>query len=378
MIGGRESFPMVLCRGLRSAGVALLAVVSLSSCAKTEKQSEAELRPVRHLTVSSAGGRRLRSFPGTAKAGVESRLSFRVPGTVVSIPVRVGDTVTNGQLIAQLDSTDYELQVEEVRDSLTQAESQSRNAQASFERLRALYGNSNASLEEYDAARAAAESAVAQVRSVEKRLRLAIRQRDYTTLMAPAGGVIAAVNVERNENVAPGQSIVLLTSRRALEVEVDVPEGVISQIERGSAVTVTFDAIARERFEAEVTEVGVAPAQLSSTYLVTVELGRSHPGIRPGMAAEVQFSFELDEPGGALWVPPEAVGEDRDGRFVYAVERTGDERGAVHRRDVEVGRISSDGLEILSGLSEGDLVVTAGVSRLTDGEEVLLTSPAAE
>jgi len=94
------------------------------------------------------------------------------------------------------------------------------------------------------------------------------------------------------------------------------------------------------------------------------------------MAAEVEFLVGTEESEGRTWVPPEAVAEDRDGRFVYVIESIGDERARVHRRRVEVGDISSEGLGIVAGLKEGDLVVTAGVSRLEDGEEIWL--PASE
>ncbi len=230
----------------------------------------------------------------------------------------------------------------------------------------------HASKGELEAARAVKDSADAQVRAMEKKHELARRQAEYTRLTALADGIVAAVNVEVDENVAAGQPAVVLTSLRALEVEVDVPEGVISQIERGSAVAVEFDAIPGQRFAAEVTEVGVTPGPLTSTYPVVVRLVRSHAEIRPGMAAEVEFSLGAEEESGPLRVPPEAVAEDREGRFVYVVERTDGERGRVHRRQVEVGDIGSTGIEVLAGLDEGDLVVTAGVSRLEDGEEVAL------
>jgi RND family efflux transporter MFP subunit len=359
------------CR-LLAAGLAILAIASLSSCGKPEPDPAEELRPVRYVVISSVGRPQLRSFPGAATASVESRLSFRVAGTVLSIPVAIGDAVSAGQLIAQLDARDYELKVEEVRAALAQAEAQARNARASFERVRALYENDNASLQEYDAARALSESATAQVRSVEKKLELAALQLDYTRLIAPAAGAIAAVNVDVNENVVPGQVIVLLTSREATEVDVDVPEGVIAEIERGSRAAVRFDAIPGQEFAARVSEVGVAPAEFATTYRVTVALDDLDPAIRPGMAAEVEFSLGGREAGGRLWVPPESVTEDREGRFVYTVEATGGARGVVRRRAVTVGEISSAGIEILSGLTDGNMIVTAGIGQLEDGDEVSL------
>jgi multidrug efflux system membrane fusion protein len=376
MVRNRPSPGQGPCRRGYTICLVLLAATSLSSCSRTSIKEDVPPTPrsVRFTRVAPSPDRRVRTFSGLAKAMVESQLSFRVAGSVLRVPASVGDTVRRGQLIAELDPNDFQLQVEDARAAVAQAQAQERNARATFGRVRALYESKNASLEEYDAARAAAESAAAQVRSVEKRLELARSQLSYTRLLAPSDAAIAAVNVQVNENVAPGQSVVLVTSRSALQVEVDIPEGAISEIRRGDPVSVVFSSVPGERFAAEVDEVGVAPAEFSTTYPVTVQLTQSHAAVRPGMAAEVEFLLGAEKNEGRTRVPPEAVAEDREGRFVYVIESTGGDRARVHRRRVEVGEIGAEGIAILSGLAEGDLIVTAGISRLKDGEEVLLLS----
>jgi RND family efflux transporter MFP subunit len=164
----------------------------------------------------------------------------------------------------------------------------------------------------------------------------------------------------------------MLTTVGRSEVQVAVPEALISQIRTGSEVTVTFDAIPGETYPATVTEVGVASTGFATTFPVTVRLDREAAEIRPGMAAEVSFTFETLEPADRIVVPPVAVGEDRQGRFVFTVEPTTEGRGVAHRVPVTVGELTSAGLEILSGLQEGDLVITAGVSRIVDGQQVKL------
>jgi RND family efflux transporter MFP subunit len=305
-----------------------------------------------------------------ARAGIESDLSFKVQGTIQKLSVKVGDRVSLGQLIAQLDPVDYELQVEEARAALGQAVAQARNAAADLERVRALFENNNASRDDLDAARAAADSARAQVRATEKRLELSQRQVSYTSLAASMAGAIAEVNVEVNENVRAGQSIVRLTSGLEPEVEVAIPEVLITQIEEGDSVRVNFDAIADAAFPAVVTEVGVASTEFATTFPVLVRLRQANPDVRPGMVAEVEFVFETTRSGPLFLVPPSAVGEDEEGRFVYLLKATHDERGLVHRQPVTIGQLTAEGLEVLRGLSEGDRVVTAGVSKIEDGQEV--------
>jgi multidrug efflux pump subunit AcrA (membrane-fusion protein) len=100
---------------------------------------------------------------------------------------------------------------------------------------------------------------------------------------------------------------------------------------------------------------------------VTVRLTEGQDEARAGMAADVTFKFDVDPNAPRYTLPAYAVGEDREGRFVFKLEKTEDGLGVVNRSPVVVGELLSDGLEIVSGIDTGDLVVTAGVSRIYDG-----------
>jgi RND family efflux transporter MFP subunit len=358
-----------------------LAILS-AACGGQETTSEPELRPVRTEVVALSGAERLRTFSGTFRAGMESRLSFRVPGRVQRLAVSVGQTVSPGYVIAQLDSRDYELQVQEAQASLTRALASRRNASAERDRVRELFENDNASLSQWDQARAVAESAAAQVESHEKRLELAQLQLDYTRLSAPVAGAIATVDVEVNENVQAGQPIVTLSSSALTEVVVDLPGSVITAIREGAGAVVECDALPDEDFKAFVTEVGVA-ASGATTFPVTVQLASRDDRVRPGMAAEV--TFRLASPDmllNRIFVPAVAVGEDRDGRFVFLAEPEEQGKAIVRRRPVTVGDLTTDGehdlIEVIDGLAEGDIIITAGVRRLEDGRVVRLPESPAE
>ncbi|MBD3403449.1 efflux RND transporter periplasmic adaptor subunit [candidate division GN15 bacterium] len=353
-------------------GLVLLAGAVSLRCGSEEQAPEEVLRPVRYQPVYTTGGSRVRIFTGVAQASVESRLSFKVAGTVERVAVKVGDQVQADELVAALDPQDFRLQVQEAEAALEKARAEARNAAANYERVRQLYENMNASRSDLDAARAADESAKAQVEAAQNRLQLAQRQLDYTRLEAPIGGSIASVSIDVNENVAAGQAVALLTSGDRLEVEVAVPEILISQIREGQRVDVTFDALPGQTFPARVTEVGVAATGTVTTFPVTVLLEQAYDGLRPGMAAEVAFSFQTADGRERMLVPPFAVGEDREGRFVFTVERTGQAEGVVHRQPVQIGELTDQGLEILDGLSDGDLLVTAGVTKIDDGQRVKL------
>ena len=348
----------------------LLLPLFLLACGSEPAPQQELIRPIRYQKVKPGSSQLKRTFSGMARAGVESRLSFRVPGAVEKVAVQVGDQVKKGQLIARLDPTDYRLQVQEAQAALANARAQARNAEANYQRVRGLYENRNASRNDLDAARAANESAEAQVRASNTRLELARSQMRYTRLTAPSAGAIASVPIEVNENVAAGQMVALLTSGKLTEVSCTVPESLISQIKQDTPVRVVFDALPERTFAAKVTEVGVAATGQGTTFPVTVRLEQNSGQIRPGMAAAIIFFLPKTGDSTSVLVAPEAVGEDQKGRFAFVVEPGKDGLGIIHRRAVTVGELTSEGLEVLSGLQDSDLVVTAGISRIHEGQQV--------
>lgn len=355
-------------RAMLLLGLATLVVAT--ACKGDEPIVEPELRPVRTVVVEARSATIPSVLAGVARAGIESNLSFRVSGTVTELPALVGRRVSRGQVLARLDPVDYELAVEEAKAALAQSEAALRQAIADYGRIRALYENNNASKSDFDAGRAGFESAGAQVEASEKRLAQSEQQLAYTTLRAPVTGAVAAVDVEINETVSGGQTVVSITSGETPEIEVAVSEITIPYIEAGMNATVGFDALPGKTLGGTVTEVGVATREGSSTYPVTVRLDETSTRIRSGMAAEVTFEIGSGDGSIRLALPPVAVGEDRDGRFVFLVEERGDGLGVVQRRTVTVGDLAPDGIEIVDGIAIGDVVVTAGVRRLIDGMEV--------
>lgn len=351
------------------------AVLSLVvvSCAGKDDRDTRIIRPVKYQRAVVSGEARVRAFSGTAQADLESKLSFRVAGTISRIPVKVGDHVHKGQLLAELDEKDYRLKVQEAEAGLDRALAAFRNADAVYSRIQALYASQHVSRNDLDGARAASESSASSVRAAEKRLEMARSQMGYTRLVAPVDGAVAAVVPQENENIAPGYPVVILTSGARPEVRIAIPENLIGRIQKGDKVTVSFPAVTGQTFPGTVTEVGVAVTGPFTTYPVIVRLAGTDPGIRSGMAAVVSFRFmgERGTPDGVR-VPPQAVGEDMKGNFVYVVEPSGADQGIARRRVVTPGGLGADGLEVVEGLSDGELVVTAGVNHMEDGMKVRL------
>jgi RND family efflux transporter MFP subunit len=351
------------------------ALAATGACGGEPVVDEPLIRPVRTARVQSTGSELVRSFTGSTEASAEIALSFKVPGTVMRLRVRVGDAVKEGQLIAELEPSDYALREGEAQAARALRLAEQRNARAQYDRVRALYENNNASRTELDSARARAESVRSLLAVSSTKLELAAKQLSYTRLEAPVDGLVAEVPGEENENVEAGQVIAVVLASGALpEVGIAIPALLISQVNRGDVVLVSLPSVAGPPLPATVTEVGVSAAAGRTTFPVTAQLHEDHPSIRPGMAAEVEFRFAGDGEG-RLLVPTVSVGEDRKGRFVFVFEAGLDGVGAARRRAVEIGQVSAEGLEILSGLSDGETVITAGVRRIQDGLQVRLLDP---
>ncbi|MDJ0927212.1 MAG: efflux RND transporter periplasmic adaptor subunit [Gammaproteobacteria bacterium] len=346
--------------------------VLLGACQQDAPETETLIRPVRYERVVSSGSAQRREFSGVTKAALEADLSFKVPGNITRIRVNVGDTITSNDPVAELDPTDFEVQLREAEAGLELARAEVRNARAAFDRTRELYENRNASKSDLDNARAMSESAGAQLRAAQQQLEAARLQLSYTRLTAPQACSVAQKYVEPNQNVSAGQPIMKVNCGDCAEISVDVPEVFISRVESGSTATVILSAFPGREFVGNVTEIGVAPNRSSATYPVTVALSDECQDIRSGMAATVSMLLRGPADAAGLYVPLVSVGEDRDGNFVYVLVPGEQGRWIASRRRVEVGPPTPDGILILDGLDENELIATAGVRRLNDGQVVTL------
>ncbi len=355
----------------------LLFVMLAAACQQPPEAVEEIVRPVRYTEVLPAGAVSQRIFSGVTKAALDADLSFKVPGNVRTIEVVVGDRVEAGQLIAQLDPTDYQVLLREAEAGLQRARAELRNAQANFDRTRELYENRNVSKSDLDNSRAGAESANALVAAAQQQLEAARLQLSYARLRSPQACTIAGRYVEPNQNVSAGQPVVRVNCGDCAEVLIDVPAAWIGVIRQGAPATVSVAALGSRRFGATVSEVGVAAERGASAYPVTLAIQDDCADIRAGMAAEVQMTIPVGGPEGIL-IPYIAVGEDRDGNYVFVLEPVDagtaeSQRYVARRRAITIEMIPNvEGIPVLAGLDEGDLIATAGVRRLVDGQVVTL------
>lgn len=341
------------------------------SCTSQEKKSLAP-PPIVHYTRVQRGSEELkRIFAGVTQFGVESKLSFRVPGKIETLNAKVGDEIRLGELIASLDSHDFKLQADEAEATLDRAKAQQRLAIANYHRFRDLYETKSATRTELDAARAESESWDALVDASESKYALSKSKLGYTNLFSPISGTIAEVNIEENEHVSAGQPILRLTSNNHLEVSVPIPEIWIAKVKEGMDVEVTFSTIPEKLFAAVVTEVGVDSLS-KAAFTVIIEVREEVPIMRAGMASEVIFTFPRIHSDPHFFVPSHTIIRDESTPYVFVAVPQEGELAIVEKRAVSLGSFRNEGIEILSGLNEGDLLITAGIPFLSENQLVRL------
>lgn len=345
-------------------------VLALVGCGKKDevKEEKVVLRPVKYQVIEKVSSNLNREFPGTIQAEKESKLSFRVGGTIDKKFAKLGDEIQKGQILAELDKIDYEIKYQVSLASLEQSKANLIKAQADFERYQKLYFNDNVSKADYDSSLANFKSAKAQVTAAEKQSDYDNLQLNYTKLVSPANGIIAAETSEENETVAAGTAVYTLSLDGDLEVEFFVPESLIAQIYQGESILVDTDSA--KGMEAIVTQVGRVSTGFGRTFPVKAELKAPTTDIKSGMTATVNLDFKFSDKD-VIIVPLNSVITDTSGEtFVYILESVANGEGTVTKATVEVGTVTTKGLEIVSGLDNGDLIVTAGMSKIVIGEKV--------
>jgi multidrug efflux system membrane fusion protein len=350
----------------------LLVTVFFISCGEKKEEENAPIRPVAYQEVGFMGGESTRTFSGTANTEKVINLSFRNTGIIIEFHLKIGQTVKKGQLLARLDNVQSRLNYENSLSSLNSAKSQMNTAKLSLDRVRSLYEKGSTSLSDYEAAKNQYRTAVDSYESAKRSVAIQQEQIRYGFIYAPEDGVIAAVNAEIEENVTAGQNIAVLNAGTEMKIELGIPENVINQVKKDMTVVINMSSLENEKFSGLITEVSPSIDPNTSTYPVSVKIIEPSKDIKSGMAANITFEFGSTEAATkTLVIPAKSVGEDATGNFVFLIEES-DTKSIVQKQPITVGKLTSEGFAVKTGLTAGQKIAIAGLQTLLDGQEVKL------
>jgi len=364
----RSLAPPILLPLLLSA----LLSAGLSACSKPAPPAP-EVRPVRTLTLAAAAVGSSAEFSGDVRPRYESRLGFRVGGKISARKVDVGSVVTRGTVLMQLDPQDLRLGQAQAQAALRAAETTSELAQAELKRYQGLRAQNFVSQAVLDEKVAAARSSQATVESNRAALREQSNQAGYANLVSDTDGVVTAIDAEVGQVVAAGTPVVRVARTDEKEVVIGVPEDQVEALRKVSEVKVKLWADPNASIAGRIREVSPMADPATRTYTVKVAMP-AREDVRLGMTAVVQLLHRAAGPNASqLRVPTSALYQDKGVTSVWVVDD-----GVARLRPVQVGGVVGNDVVLAGGVQAGQVVVTAGVNLLRDGQRVkILTADVA-
>ncbi|HEY2015020.1 MAG TPA: efflux RND transporter periplasmic adaptor subunit [Bryobacteraceae bacterium] len=325
---------------------------------------------------------------GTVRARATATVSSKVMGYVQEVKVQVGDHVREGQLLIALDARDLDVNVRraeaaraeiesaipELDNAMTAAKANLDLAQSTFKRMEELAAKKSISNQEFDEASARLKGAQAnydmarsrrtqwnaRLAPVDEEIHAARIMRDYAKLAAPFPGVVITRTVEPGNLATPGVPLLTIEQEGLYRLEASVDESKLASVRVGQAVESVVEASDR-KLTGRVSEVVPSVDSASRTYLVKLDLPAG-PQLRSGMFGRAIFPLGVQK---VLAIPAAALTERGQLQSVFVVED-----GAAHTRLVTTGRRTREAVEVLSGLTAGEKIVSPVPPGLLDGARV--------
>ncbi|WP_396147104.1 efflux RND transporter periplasmic adaptor subunit [Anaerospora sp.] len=349
----------------RYAGVSMLILaILLAGCARTEPVKE-EAPLVRTQKMQLNGNGQSSGYPGEVRGRYETQLAFQVSGKISKRNVELGSVVNAGDVLMEIDAKDIQQTVNITSAQMASAESQLNLAQSNLERYRKLFEQGAVSRAQLDQYENAYEVAAAAVRQTAAQYTQGANQLGYSALVADSTGVIAAVNAEAGQVVSAGQVVLTLVKDGEREIEISIPENRIEDLHNAQQIRVTFWALPDVIVEGKVREISPVADKITRTYKARISLQNPPAGVNLGMTANVAIASAGSRQ--AVYIPLAAIYQTGDTPGVWVVANE-----TVSLRPVKVGAFGDGQIQVLEGLQDGDVIVTAGVQKLREGQKVRL------
>ncbi|MHB9141635.1 MAG: efflux RND transporter periplasmic adaptor subunit [Paludibacter sp.] len=332
---------------IKLTGVVLLTlVIGLTSCNKqkpTETAVVAEIQNVRLHEATVRDVEQTFELTATVLPDTKNSIAPSAPGRIRNILVEVGQHVSKGQKLVQMDVA-----------NLSNLETQIENVRRTYKRTQELFNVGGASQQDLDNSKLQLDVAQTNLKNLT----------ENTFLLSPISGVVTARNYDNGDMYSGQLPVLTVMNINPVKLLINVSESFYSKVKKGMPVKIGFDVFGDETFQGKVNLIYPTIDQNSRTFAVEIKVNNNNNKIRPGMFARVTLEFGKVK---HVVVPDLSVikqtGSGAKFIFVY-------NNGKVEYREVEIGRRVDSDFEVISGVKAGEQVVVAGQSKLVDGAAV--------
>ncbi len=333
-------------------------ILLMMACSSNDTKKDERIRFVKTSIVTKQSLDEIKVFPGVLKEKREVKVSFRISGPLVKFPVKQGQYVKKGDLIAKIDDRDYKIKVASTK-------AQWEQAKAAHKRFKALYKKKSISKSTLEQVTTKYELAKAQHTA-------AVNALGDTKLTAPFSGYIQMKLVENFEKVRAGYPLVTLIDVSSMEVAVDFPEQYMLYQDKIKSYTCAFAKLENKRVDAKFISME-KKADYTTLYKVRLKITPLKDiKMVPGMEVNVIVDFHKDNKNEIL-VPLTSIFHDGENKCIWVLDK---KSSKVHKRVVSLGDINSSGLiEVVAGLKDGERIIVAGANSLVEDQKVKILLP---
>lgn len=306
------------------------------------------------MMVRQSGSASIIIVEGVVEAVQNSVIAPQVAGSIVALPVKVGDQVKAGQMLVRVDSRMATQQVISSQAQVSAAQAQLVAARNEYERKRRLFEKKFISQAALERAESDLKTAEAQTKALIAQTGLSSVQTGLHTIKAPYAGIIAEVTAEVGDMAMPGKPLLVLYNPKQLRVVINVPQSQLASLKQGEEATTSIPAAIESERLISNTTMTILPTvdAVSNTVKVRLSLPQELSSIRPGMFARARLPIKASEQLGQVLIPLRSVMRRSELMLVYVVDQT----GQPQLRQVRLGRQWNDNIEVLAGLQIGEKV----------------------
>ena len=364
-------------RSLKIA-VVICSLVALGSTGcnndkRTDQMEAVTAVPVKVAEVARGDISKVVSLTGDIEPWRHVDIVPDLPGKVAKIYVKEGDRVRQGQLLAELDTRTAKLQLEQAEAGLAVAQANFHSASRDWERMQNLHKKGTLSPQQYEKAQLAYEAAKAQLQQAKAALNLAKHQLEVSIMKAPFNGIITGKNINEGEYINPamggmrpqGSSVVTLMDLSKVKIEAHVSERDVGKIHIGQKANITVDAYPGKKFHGEVSNINPAADPMTRSFAVEITVANPEMKLRAGMFARVEIVTA--ERKNVLLIPVDGILSKGSKSYAFVVEN-----GKARKRPLQLGLQEGSMVQVVSGLQEGEKIITIGKEMVKDGTEVAI------